>query len=124
MNGDLSDDEYIQMNKECNDIIKELEKELFDLQEQQNSKEDFRKHIEEIRRVLTAAQKDAANGIISKEFVNKYIDKIFVTPEGDRLKLEIKIFTGKMCEKYLSNIRSRTGQMSKKMIESYENSIK
>ena len=76
LNGDLSDDEYIQMNKECNDIIKELEKELFDLQEQQNSKEDFRKHIDEIRRVLTVAQKDAANGIISKEFVNKYIDKV------------------------------------------------
>jgi len=124
LNGDLSDDEYIQMNKECNDIIKELEKELFDLQEQQNSKEDFRKHIEEIRRVLTAAQKDAANGIISKEFVNKYIDKIFVTPEGDRLKLEIKIFTGKMCEKYLSNIRSRTGQMNKKMIEDMESRMK
>lgn len=124
LNGDLSDDEYIQMNKECNDIIKELEKELFDLQEQQNSKEDFRKHIEEIRRVLNAAKRDAASGMISKEFVNKYIDKIFVTPEGDRLKLEIKIFTGKMCEKYLSNIRSRTGQMSKKMIKSYEESMK
>jgi hypothetical protein len=55
--------------------------------------------------------------------VNKYIDKIFVTPEGDRLKLEIKIFTGKMCEKYLSNIRSRTGQMSKKMIEKYEKDL-
>lgn len=112
LNGDLDDKEYIQMNNECKAIIEELEKELFDLQEQQNSKEDFRKHIEEIRKTLTAAQKDAANGIISKEFVNKYIDKIFVTPEGDRLKLEIKIFTGKMCEKYLSNIRSRTGQMS------------
>lgn len=123
LNGDLSDDEYIQMNKECNDIIKELEKELFDLQEQQNSKEDFRKHIEEIRRVLNAAKRDAASGMISKEFVNKYIDKIFVTPEGDRLKLEIKIFTGKMCEKYLSNIRSRTGQMSKKMIEKYEQDL-
>ncbi len=123
LNGDLDDKEYIQMNNECKAIIEELEKELFDLQEQQNSKEDFRKHIEEIRRVLTAAQKDAANGIISKEFVNKYIDKIFVTPEGDRLKLEIKIFTGKMCEKYLSNIRSRTGQMSKKMIEKYEKDL-
>lgn len=124
LNGDLDDKEYIQMNNECKAIIEELEKELFDLQEQQNSKEDFKKHIDEIRRVLIAAQKDAANGIISKEFVNKYIDKIFVTPEGDRLKLEIKIFTGKMCEKYLSNIRSRTGQMVKKMIESYENSMK
>ena len=123
LNGDLDDKEYIQMNNECKAIIEELEKELFDLQEQQNSKEDFRKHIEEIRRVLTAAQKDAANGIISKEFVNKYIDKIFVTPEGDKLKLGIKIFTGKMCEKYLSNIRSRTGQMSKKMIEKYEKDL-
>ncbi len=122
--GDLDDKEYIQMNNECKAIIEELEKELFDLQTEQNSKEDFRKHIEEIRRVLTAAQKDATNGIISKEFVNKYIDKIFVTPEGDRLKLEIKIFTGQTTEKYLSNIRSRTGQMSKKMIQSYENNMK
>ena len=122
--GDLDDKEYLQMNNECKAIIEELEKELFDLQAEQNSKEDFRKHIEEIRRVLTAAQKDAANGIISKEFVNKYIDKIFVTPEGDRLKLEIKIFTGQTTEKYLSNIRSRTGQMSKKMIQSYENNMK
>lgn len=124
LNGDLDDKEYIQMNNECKAIIEELEKELFDLQEQQNSKDDFKKHIEEIRRVLNAAKRDAASGMISKEFVNKYIDKIFVTPEGDRLKLEIKIFTGKMCEKYLSNIRSRTGQMSKKMIKSYEESMK
>ena len=123
LNGDLSDEEYIQMNKECNVVIGELEKGLSDLQEQQNSKEDFRKHIEEIRSVLTAAQKDAANGMISKEFVNRYIDKIFVTPEGDRLKLEIKIFTGKICEKYLTNLKSRTGQMSKKMIEKYESDL-
>ncbi len=123
LNGDLTDKEYIQMNNECKAVIEELEKELFDLEEQQNSKDDFKKHIDEIRRVLTAAQKDATNGIISKEFVNKYIDKIFVTPEGDFLKLDIKIFTGKMCEKYLSNIKSRTGQMSKKMIKKYEQDL-
>lgn len=124
LNGDLSDEEYLQMNKECKEKILELEKELADLLEQQNSKEDFKRHIDEIRAVLTLAKKDAASGIISREFVNKYIDKIFVTPEGDSLRLEIKIFTGKMCEKYLSKIRSRTGQMSKKMVEDYENKIK
>ena len=124
LNGDLEDDEYLQMNKECKAKIDELEKELFDLEEQQNSKDDFKKHIDEIRKILTQAKKDASDGIISKEFVNRYIDKIFVTPDGDGLKLEIKIFTGKMCEKYLSKIRSRTGQMSKKMIEDYENKIK
>ena len=55
------------MNNECKAIIEKLEKELFDLQEQQNSKEDFRKHIEETRRVLTTAQKDAANGFIPQK---------------------------------------------------------
>lgn len=123
LNGDISDKEYLQMNHECKATIEELEKELFDLQEQQNSKDDFKKHIDEIRSVLNAARKDAANGMITKEFVNKYIDKIFVTPEGSQLKLEIKIFTGKMCEKYLSAIRGRTGQMSKKMIEKYEKDL-
>ena len=124
LNGDLSDEEYLQMNNECKIEIEELEKELVPLQEQQNSKDDFKNHIEEIRKTLNVARKDAVNGIISKEFVNKYIDKIFVTPEEDKLKLEIKIFTGKTCEKYLSNLRLRTGHITKKMVESYENSIK
>jgi len=124
LNGDISDKEYLQMNNECKAVIEGLENELFDLEEQQNSKDDFKKHIDEIRHVLEVAKKDAQNGIITREFVNKYIDRIFVTPENDRLKLEIKIFTGKTCEKYLENIRSRTGQMSKKMIEDYENKIK
>ena len=116
LNGDLSDKEYLQMNKECKIIIEELEKELYNLQEQQNSKDDLKKHIEEIRITLNAAKRDAATGIVSKEFVNKYIDKIFVTPDEDKLKLEIKIFTGKTCEKYLSNLRIRTGQMSNMML--------
>ena len=112
LNGDLSDKEYLQMNNECKITIEELEKELYDLEEQQNSKDDLKKHIDEIRTTLHAAKRDAATGIVSKEFVNKYIDKIFVTPDGERLKLEIKIFTGKMCEKYLSNLRLRTGNIS------------
>ncbi|MBR3965640.1 MAG: hypothetical protein IKJ91_01045, partial [Clostridia bacterium] len=63
------------------------------------------------------------------EFVAQYIDKIFVTlTDDDTAKLEIKIFTGKSTEKWLKKLnarsRSRTGVMSKKMIESYENSIK
>ena len=124
LNGDLSDEEYLQMNRECKERIESLEKELAGLLEQQNSKEDFKKHIEEIRTVLTQAKQDAAQGLISKEFITKYIDRIFVTPEGDCLRLEIKIFTGKTCEKYLSKIRGRTGHMSKKMIEDYENRLK
>lgn len=112
LNGDITDDDYLQMNKECKKTIEELEMQLADLYEQQNSKDDFKKHIDEIRRTLKAAQKDAVNGVITKEFVNKYIDRIMATPEGDKMKLDIKVLVGQTCEKYLSNIRSRTGQMS------------
>ena len=40
------------------------------------------------------------------------------------MKLEIKIFTGETSEKYLENLRERTGHTSKKMIEAYENGAK
>lgn len=122
--GEMSDKEYLQLNRECDKEIENMEIELAELYEQQSDKEDFKKHISTIRSVLRAAERDASNGIITKEFANKYIDKIFVTPDGDTLRLEIKIFTGEVCERFLSNLRSRTGQMSKKMIKSYEESMK
>lgn len=124
VNGDISDKEYIEMNSACKSAIEKAEAELYELYEKQNSKEDFKKHIDTIRSVLRDAEKDAANGIITKEFASKYIDKIFVTPQGDEMKMDIKIFTGETCEKYLSHLRGRSGHISKKMIEAYENSMK
>ena len=60
----------------------------------------------------------------SLEFVEKYIDKILVTPEGDNtMRLDIKIFTGESTTKYLEKLRVRTGHMSKKMIEAYEQGL-
>ena len=54
------------------------------------------------------------NGLINKEFVEQYIDKIFATPEEDgSLRLQIKIFTGETTDKYLQNLRSRTGHTFK-----------
>ena len=91
--------------------------------------------MEEVRRVLRMAQQDAANGMITKEFVDKYIDKVFVTPESEHTaSLEVKIFTGETCERFLSKLKARaraegvnfdvrSGHTSKKMIESYENSL-
>lgn len=124
VNGDITDKEYLSMNKDCKQAIENMETELYELYEKQNSKDDFKNHIDNIRNVLRAAERDAANGIITREFADKYIDKIFVSPDGDTLKLEIKIFTGEICERYLSALKSRSGHTFKKMIESYENSIK
>ena len=123
--GELSDRDFLAMNKECTREIEEAQKELMELTTQRDSAADFKKHIDTIRRVLREAKEDAAQGMVSKEFVDQYIDKIFATPEEDgSLRLQIKIFTGESTERYLSNLKSRTGHTFKKMIESYENNLK
>lgn len=122
--GQLSDKDFLAMNKDCDKEIEDAEKQIYELEEQQLSKDEFRKHIETIRRVLREAKRDAAQGLVNKEFIDRYIDKIFVTPqENGTMRLEIKIFTGKTTDKYLSKLRGRTGHTSKKMIESYEKSL-
>ena len=48
--------------------------------------------------------------------MDKYIDKIFVTPEDGKLHLEIKIFTGETTEKYMERFKRSTGNTSLKMM--------
>ena len=122
--GELSDRDFLSMNKQCAEELEEAQQELMELSQQRDSATDYKKQIETIRRVLKNAERDAAKGLIDKEFVEKYIDKIFVTPNDDgSMSLQIKIFTGKTTEKVLQNLRSRTGHTFKKMIESYEKSL-
>ncbi|MBQ7329413.1 MAG: recombinase family protein [Oscillospiraceae bacterium] len=119
--GQLTDADFLTMNKQCTEEIKDAEAQILDLEQQMFSREEFRKHMDTIRATLEAAQRDAAQGMITAEFVSKYIDKILVTPEDDgSLRLDIKIFTGETTQKYLEKLTLRTGHTFKKMIEAYE----
>lgn len=122
--GEMSDKDFLSMNKQCAEEIETAQRELMELSVQRDSAADFKKHLDTIRRVLREAERDAAQGIINKEFVDKYIRKIFVAPEeNDRMRLQIKIFTGETTDKYLQNLRVRTGHTFKKMIHAYEQSL-
>jgi hypothetical protein len=78
---------------------------------------------EEIRRVLQAARDDAVNGLINRDFVQKYIDRIFVTVDNDKIQLQIKLFTSESTMRYLEKLERRSGHTFKKMIESYEQNM-
>ena len=149
--GEMSDDDFYSMNRQCAQEIEEARGKLIELSEERDSAADFKKHIDTIRMVLHEAERNAAIGVISNEFVNKYIDKIFATMETEGvMRLQVKIFTGEVTEKHLEKLKVRTGQMStvcesteenpvfatvsadsvrtgqtfKKMIEAYENGLK
>jgi DNA invertase Pin-like site-specific DNA recombinase len=119
--GQLSDADFLAMNKDCTEEIKDAEAQILELEQQMFSREEFRKHMDVIRATLDAARRDAAQGMITLEWVNKYIDKILATPQEDgSLRLDIKIFTGETTQKYLAKLAHRTGHTIKKMIEAYE----
>ena len=122
--GQLSDEDFLTLNKQCSEDITDAENQIHELEYQLYSKEEFRQHMDNIRSTLEAARRDAATGMITGEFVEKYIDKILVTPEGDgTLQLDIKIYTGESTRRYLEKLVGRTGHTFKKMIEAYEQSL-
>jgi uncharacterized protein (DUF885 family) len=127
--GAITPANFQSMTERCDKEIEETQKTIKELREQQLTKEEYLKHIAEVRARLNMAIRDASSGMITNEFVAQYIDKIIVTSiDHDTANLQIKIFTGKNTEKWLKKLhmrsKGRMGVTSKKMVESYENSLK
>lgn len=130
VSGRITDADFLSMSGQCNSEIAAATEKLAALKDQLHDSERFQEHISTIREVLREAEKDAAHGKITRQFVDKYIDKIFVTPEDKGvMRLDIKIFTGESVAAYMNQLREpspdiRMGHISKKMIEAYERSMK
>lgn len=143
--GKCSETEYIRLKKGVANEIESIEKTVEEIKQQLASDEGLRKSIDEIKSALTEASKVSSEELITKKFVDKYIDKIFVTAQdGCCAKIEIKLVTGEITEKYLFKMKgtrgaetvdsagalgseerkSRVGLMSKKMIQSYEQNMR
>ncbi len=122
----ITAEDFKELSAQCNDGLAAFARELEDLREQQTSREDFRANMERIKKVLRQAEEDCKNGEITKEFIDAFVDKIFVTTDGNTARLDIKIFTGERCEKYLQKLKrgggseGRAGHTFKKMIDAYK----
>ena len=122
ISGQLSDSEFLNMNKSFAEELKEAEAKILELEQQMFSQEEFRKHMDVIRSTMEAARREVEQGMVSTQWISKYIDKIFVTPESDgSMRLDIRIFTGESTKKYLKSLRVRVGQMITPFDEQGEN---
>ena len=87
--------------------------------------------MEQIRKILLTAQSCLKNENIDRAFVDQFIKRITVhvdepgTAESPvKMRLEIELNSGNILEKSLIKTLIRRSQRSKKMIESYEKSMK
>jgi len=148
--GQISDRDFVEMNKQITDESSEVFSAIEEIENEINSRSEYKQKIEDIKNILKKAENEASQNMIDSAFINRYIDKIYVTPiEEGTVEISVKIFSGETVEKHLSSLRkrhksiknaektdinksaengivdvSRTGHTFKKMIESYENSMK
>lgn len=123
--GDISDRDFVEMNRQISEESADILSVIEELENEIQSRSGYKQKIEEIKSILTQAENEASEKMIDAAFINKYIDKIYVTPVDDGIvEISVKIFTGETVEKQLQNVRSRTGHTFKKMIESYEKNMK
>ncbi len=111
--GQISDRDFLSMNAECDREIEASEQALYELEQAQLNRNEFQAHLHQLRETMRNAAKDAEQGIITRDFVEKYIDRIFVTPEEDKLKIEVRIFSGEKKTRYLERLERRSGHIFK-----------
>ena len=118
----ITPEDFKQMSADCNAEYAQLENNLQELLDQQTSNDEFRRQMEKVRSVLKKAEQCTGSGAITKDFIDTFIDRIFVTPQEDgSMRLDIKIFTGDTTEKYLTKLKRRSRALRQSMEEEAEN---
>lgn len=113
----ITSNDFDLFNKQCSEDIKNAKKEISKVSDKINLKKKMMLELNDIKRVIkdiSSQADDPDNKFdISAAFINKYIDKIYATPHGDEMTLEIKLFSGETIsgEKNLS----RSGHINKKI---------
>ncbi len=115
VSGRLTDDDFLQMNKKCTEEIK-LAKDELSVLEHKLTTNDFKTKAAGMKKTLREAKLYANASLVDKDFVGKYIDKIYVSRDGEKTKVDIQIFTGENTSRYLDDFILRTGHTFKKMI--------
>lgn len=120
--GHIDDDELIEEREKYNKELQILYNKVDEIKAENDSLEKIKESMKALKKVLNEAVKNIDSELqITKEFINRYIDSIEVTPQEDgSLLLNIKLFSNEIVQKPLV----RTGHTFKKMIESYEKNMK
>ena len=122
--GQFPDSEFVRMSSECDSEIKRFQDEITVITEQLTGRKDIHKQLAQIRSILTLAAESLDEDELDRSFVDRFIKQIMVYPEEGGMRLEIRLNIGDSISKTLIKPVCRTGQASKKMIESYEKGMK
>ena len=120
----MDDDTFLAMSQRCTDNINKYIAEIALKKNIVSEQKNICRDIEKIHKGLLQAKKEASAGLIDKSFVNRYIDKIYVSVENNEITMDIAVMTGERHCVSFNKSGCRSGQMFKKMIMNAENAMK
>lgn len=122
--GDLTLDEFKRMMDKTRVQKANLEAALDNMNDWEEIAEQMEEQVDRLKRALSFKLEDLEDGMITRDFVDNFIKRIDVTPlDNGHLSLQIHLLTDEIVQRELEKIRGRTGQLSKKMIQAYENGM-
>lgn len=125
VDGDITLDEFKRMMDKTRAQKASLEAELNSMANWEEIAEQMDVQVERLQKALSFKLDDLENGMVNRDFVDNFIKRIDITPlDNGHIKLEIHLLTDEVVQREFEKIKGRTGHMSKKMIESYENGLK
>ena len=124
ISGDLTLDEFKRMMDKTRAQKASLETALDNMANWEEIAEQMEDQIERMKRALSFKLDELEAGMINRDFVDNFIKRIDVTPlDEGHISLQIHLLTDEIVQRELEKIKGRTGQLCKKMIESYEKSL-
>ena len=127
--GLISDQDFILMNQSISAEMSQFSEVLEKLEQKQQTLQQASKDMQNLKKMIKLSAESISNEIITRDFVEKYIDRIVANPIDDtHMNLDIYLKLGYSCETQIvknnNGFTVPTGHTFKKMIESYERSAK
>ena len=124
INGDITLDEFKRMMDKTRVQAANIHSQMDEMEKKEEIVTELQERIDRLKRALEYGLQSLKDGIITRDFVDNYIKKIAVKPlENGCIELKIQILTDDIIQREFQKLRGRTGQESKKMIESYEKNL-
>lgn len=119
--GEITDEEFLEMKKAIDAEQKELEKALMQLEDMALPQSAVQDRLKEVRLALRGLTEIENEDAIDDVFVRNFIDVIEVEVVDGAPHLTIKLMTGRAIEKTMSGLRA--GHMTKRLVEQAERSM-
>ena len=111
VSGKLTDSDFLTMNNDCLKEMQTTQMQIDEIKKFMLNNQSIEEKVSIMRGLLSSGSKEIENKKLSRSFVDKYIDKIYIDTQDDIVNIDIRLSTGLSIKQATKKSKSRTGQI-------------